>query len=229
MIKRYVTRTFEISDTYNRIILDVKSANVKIEPSNENSTKLTFYENKKLPHEFYVQDGALIIKPSKAKWYNFFKIGVKHSKIRICVHDFTPEAISARVNVGHIDMQSITANGTVEIQANTGDINLENVSCKGVDLKGNTGDVSLNGVAAEQSISVNHDTGKVLLNGCHAPKIFVKTKTGNVSGRLPKSTSFAVRTSTGKIEIPTSPVGEFVCGICEIETRTGNICVQSLG
>ena len=46
---------------------------------------------------------------------------------------------------------------------------------------------------------------------------------GNVFGKLPSNTAFAVKTHTGKIEIPQTAIGEVIGARCEIKTNTGNI------
>ena len=43
MFKGYVTNTYEITDAYKKILLDAKDAKVKIEPSNDNGTKMVFF------------------------------------------------------------------------------------------------------------------------------------------------------------------------------------------
>ena len=81
----------------------------------------------------------------------------------------------------------------------------------------------MNKLTATQNISIKRGTGKVLLNDCSAPEIFVKTNTGSVCGRLSSNMVFIVRTNTGKMEIPKTPIGVAIGGRCEIKTNTGNI------
>ncbi|MBR2340296.1 MAG: DUF4097 family beta strand repeat protein [Clostridia bacterium] len=223
MIAKYVTNTYEITDTYKKIFLNAKDANVKIEPSSDGGTKLFFFENKKHPYEFFIEDDTLTIKLAKTRWYNFLRIGLDRSEIRLCIPKSMLETISTKSNTGHVDIFSINCKGTLDIQINTGKINLENVFCQAFNSKGNTGSISLNKFTAEESISIKRDTGKVLLNNCSSREIFVKTNTGRVCGRLPSNMVFIVRTNTGKIEIPKTPIGEAIGGRCEIKTNTGSI------
>ena len=184
MIVKYVTNTYEITDTYKNLLINAKDASVKIEPSNDDSTKLVFFENKKHPYEFFIEDDTLTIKLIKTKWYNLLRVGIDHSKIRLYVPQSMLETISISSNTGSVDISSIVCNGAIDVQINTGNINLEDVSCQTFHSKGNTGCISLNKLTATESIWVQRGTGKVLLNDCSAPEIFVKTKTGNVRGKL---------------------------------------------
>ena len=223
MIARYVTNTYKITDTYKKILINTKDAKIKIAPSNDNNTNLVFFEKKRRPYKFFVQDDTLTVKPQKTKWYNFLRIGVEHSEIKLFVPNSILEMISIRSNVGNVDICSITSDGTIDIKINTGNVNIESIECKDFNFKGNTGTVSLNKSFAKERISIKCNTGKALLNDCSAPEIFVKTNTGKVCGHLPSNTVFEVRTNTGKIETPQIPIGETVGVRCEIKTNTGNV------
>ena len=223
MIKRYVTNTHEITATYKKILLSAQNAKVKIEPSNDDGTKLVFFGRKKHPYAFFIEDDTLTIKLIKTKWYNLLRVGIDHSKIRLYVPKSMLETISISSNTGSVDISSIVCNGAIDVQINTGNINLEDVSCQTFHSKGNTGCISLNKLTATESIWVKRGTGKVLLNDCSAPEIFVKTNTGSVCGRLSSNMVFIARTNTGKMEIPKTPIGEAIGGRCEIKTNTGNI------
>ena len=85
MTAKYVTNTFELTDTYKQILLDVKVAGIRIEPSNDNRTKLVFFEDEKQPYEFFVQEDTLTVKLTKRKWYNLFRLGL----IPLCPSDGT--------------------------------------------------------------------------------------------------------------------------------------------
>ena len=223
MSARYVTNTYEITDAYKKILIDAKEGNVKIEASSDDSTKLVLFEDKKRPYVFDVQNGTLTVQLQKTRWYNLLRIGFKRSEIRLYVPKSTLETISVISNTGCVDISSIICNGAIDIQINTGNINLESVSCQAFNSKGNTGCISLNELTATESVSIKRGTGKVSLNDSFAPEFFVKTNTGSVCGRLPSNTVFTVRTNTGKIKIPKPPIGEAIGGRCEIKTNTGNI------
>ena len=224
MFANYLTTTYEIADEYKRILVDSKTAKIKIEPSNDNDTEIVFFQKKKRPYEYSIQDHTLIIKPIKRKWYSFIKIGIDHSEIKLCVPKSILDAIIINSTVGCVDICSISCSKTIDLHINTGKINLENVYCENFHSKGNTGPVSLSNFIAKENISIERNTGKVLLNDCSAPEIFVKTNTGNVCGRLPTNTIFMIKTNTGKIEIPNNTtVGEIISAKCEVKTNTGNI------
>ena len=223
MKARYVTNTYQITDKYANLLLNAKNAKVKIEPSNDDSTTLVVVEKKRNPYTFFIQDNKLTIQLAKTSWCHFLKIGIDHSEIKLRVPQSTLEEIWIMSNIGYIDIASIVCNGVMNIQTNTGKVNVENVSCKNFYLKGNTGAILLSNLVSKENVSIRCNTGKVQLNNCIAPEIFVKTNTGNVCGRLPSNVVFTVRVNTGKIDVPNVPIGEAVGGRCEIKTNTGSI------
>ena len=223
MKKRYITSTYGITDSYKEILLNAKDADVKIVPSDDGKTELVIFEKRRRPYEVSVLDGELTVKPKKAKWYNFLRIGIDRSQISICVPREGLCGITVKSNVGDVEISSVCLGGKVDIQVNTAKAMLENVSCSVLNSKGNTGSVLLQGCIAKENVFIKRNTGKVVLNDCVSPEIAVKTNTGMVLGRLAQGVVFDVRTNTGRVEIPTVKVGETVCGRCEIKTNTGSV------
>ena len=242
MIAEYVTSTYEITDAYQKILLDAKEAKVEIEASSNDTTKLVFFEDQKRRYVFDVQNGTLTVRLRKTKWYNFLRIGFKRSEIKICVPESILEALTVKATVGCVAISSIVCTGDISVQTNTGKVTVCDTSCKAfhsktgtgnvvlsklmatdtVSLECNTGKISLNDCNAREFL-VKTNTGKVSLNDCNAREFLVKTNTGNVFGKLPSNTVFAVKTHTGKIETPKTAIGEVIGARCEIKTNTGNI------
>ena len=223
MYKRYVERIQVITDEYKKIVIFSKDASVNIEPTEEKYTKTIFFEKKRNPYKFTINQDTLIITPEKTKVFNLFRIGVDQSKISLYIPKSTIENLSITSNVGKVDINSITSEGNIDIQTNTGKINLKDVTCKKFESKGNTGSIFLKKVTAKESIFIKRNTGKVELNNCISPEIFIKNNTGKVCGALPSNTVFVTHTKTGQVEIPTPSIGELVGGRCEIRTNTCSI------
>ena len=223
MIAEYVTSTYEITDAYQKILIDAKEAKVEIETSSNDTTKLVFFEDQKRRYVFDVQNGTLTVRLQKTKWYNFLRIGFKRSEIKICVPESILEALTVKATIGCVAISSIVCTGYISVQTNTGKVTVCDTSCKAFHSKTGTGNVVLSKLMATDTVSLKCNTGKVSLNDCNAREFLVKTNTGNVFGKLPSNTVFAVKTHTGKIEIPKTAIGEVIGARCEIKTNTGNI------
>ena len=226
MSVRYFTNTGEVTDFYERILINAKEASVKIEPACDDSTKLVFFQKRKRPYSFDVQNGTLIIKLQKLKWYNFLSIGFNRSEIKIRIPKSILETLSIKATVGSIHISSIVCKGDIDIKMNTGKVSILDTNCKYFHLKGNTGKIELNKLTASDRISINQNTGNVSLTDCDCREFFVKTNTGNVYGKLPQGTLFLIKTNTGKVETPKMTIGETINAKCEIITHTGNITFE---
>lgn len=223
MITKYVTNTYEITDTYKEILLDAQEAKVKIEPSSDSNTKIVFFEKKRRPYGFYIEDNTLTIKSTKTKWYHALRFGINRSEIKLCVPKLIFDKITVKSTVGSVDISSITCRADIDITTNTGKVNADGIFCKSFNSKGNTGRITLNKLDAEDSVYIKRNTGKVSLNDCNSKKFFIKTNTGSVCGKLPTGTAFAVKNNTGKIILPEITIGEVINSTCEIKTNTGNV------
>ena len=73
MIAEYVTSTYEITDAYQKILLDAKEAKVEIEASSNDTTKLVFFEDKKRRYVFDVQKRYAYSSFAKNKMVQFFE------------------------------------------------------------------------------------------------------------------------------------------------------------
>ena len=222
-MKKYVTSTYEITDAYQSIQIHALDASVSIAPSGDESTTLVCFENKKRPYTFFVQDETLTIAPQKRKWFHWLKIGVDHSKITLSVPSSAFEALTIQANVGAVSISSIACAGDINVQINTGKVDINDTSCKAFCSKGNTGSIALRKLTVAERISLKRNTGKIELHDCHAPEFFIKANTGSVCGTLPAGTLFVAKTNVGKIEVPQTAIGEIVTAKCEIQTNTGSI------
>ena len=223
MFTKYITNTYEITNGYKKILINAKDAKVKIEETSDVITKLVVNEKKSYPYVFSVIDNTLIVKPLKSKWYNFLTIGISHAEIKLYIPKQELDMLSIKQNIGTINISSLTYSKEINIQTNTGSINLENINCDTFDSKGNTGSIILNNLISKKSMLIKRTTGKVILNNSFSPDIFIKTNTGSVSGKLPPNIVFTATTNTGKIKIPNPPIGEIISGRCVVITNTGSI------
>lgn len=218
-----ITNTYTITEPYKAVSLYTKNASVRIERAKDETTSIAFIEDKKRPYDCFVENGTLTVKLSRWKWYNLFHFCCRRAKITVCLPKEGCEELSISCVAGRVAVEDLTCKGDIDIQTTAGKIHADNVSCKAFTAKGNTAEIMFNHLSAGDRISIKNNTGGVALNDCRAREIFVRTNTGNVSGKLSPNTAFVCKTNTGKIAVPSSTVGEAISGSCEIKTNTGNI------
>ena len=148
-------------------------------------------------------------------------------KIRTDTGNISVKGISAweldlSASTGKIAVCSVTCDGAVSTSVSTGRTELTDVTCKSLISHGSTGAVTLKDVVAEESFTIERDTGDVRFDNSDAAQITVKTDTGDVTGTLRTEKVFITRTDTGAVSVPDTVTG----GRCEIATDTGDIHIE---
>ena len=108
---------------------------------------------------------------------------------------------------------------SLEAVSTTGDKGISDVKCQNLYVESSTGYVHLTNVIASDRLSIETDTGSVILDGCDAASIKIETDTGDVEGTLLSEKIFYAESDTGRIRVPHTTSG----GICEVRTDTGDI------
>ena len=156
----------------------------------------------------------------------------------ILLSDVSAGGIRLQNQTGSIKLSGCTVTEYIDVEADTGFVSLENITCSDLLAKAGTGRVSLNGVTCNDlhaetdtgSIALENvvgsgkfelisDTGHIDLNGCDAAELYIETDTGSVSGELLTDKIFFAESDTGRVSVPKSMTG----GRCEIKTDTGSI------
>ncbi|MBQ4066706.1 MAG: DUF4097 family beta strand repeat protein [Clostridia bacterium] len=132
------------------------------------------------------------------------------------------EDLELTTSTGSINAESISLTGDMSVKVTTGSAKLSGVSCSSFSSNGDTGDISLVSVIAKEKLSLVRTTGHVSFDGCDGGEISVKVTTGSVSGTLLSEKVFDARSSTGKVEVPSSGDG----GKCTIVSSTGSIKIR---
>ena len=130
--------------------------------------------------------------------------------------------IRLSTSTGKIELLDVSTDGPLFAKVSTGRIKLTNVKCKTFESEGSTGDLFMKNTVAADFFDIRRNTGDVEFDDCDAGTITVKTSFGNVTGTLRSNKVFIAKSSTGKIEVPTSVTG----GKCEITTTTGDIKIS---
>ena len=219
----YATNTYDVTDAYKDIALFSKNASITVEPSEDGCTRVVFIEKKRPILQLSVQGETLTVRQGKAKWYDFLKVGIRRSEIKLFVPASTPRSLSVRSSVGQIDIRSISCAENLNIVTSTAKTVLDNVTAQSIDVKGGTGQILLNSIVVGGQIHLKSNTGQISLSDCSAPEILVKANTGSVSGKLPSGTVFIARSNTGNVKLPKAELGDVIRGRCEVKTNTGNI------
>ena len=130
--------------------------------------------------------------------------------------------LALRTTSGDITVSDVVCAGNVSANVRTGDTCLTNLTCTDLTSTGTTGELNLTNVIASGKLDITRDTGDVTFEGADAENIKVHTSTGDVTGTLLSDKIFRYKTSTGRVELPSTTTG----GVCDITTDTGDIIIN---
>lgn len=221
---KYVTNEYEIAEDFNKISIDVRTACVVFEKSENDLCKVVCREEEKLKHEVKVEDGSLLIKETDDRElsdYININLSVDTTKITVYLPKTEYEEIKVNTSTGNIHIAELKAD-TMNLNVSTGNVYLTDVTCDNLTSDGSTGNTTLTRVVAAEKFYIKRSTGNVKFEDCDASEIEVKTSTGNVRGNFLTDKVFDADASTGKIEVPDNKEG----GKCVIRTSTGNIIFE---
>ena len=135
------------------------------------------------------------------------------------LENITAKDLNLESSTGDMDIDSVAVSGDVYIKVSTGEVKLRKVTCVGLTTIGSTGDIELIDTVASGDMNIERDSGEVSFDASDAANIYVKTTTGEVTGKLLTEKIFLTETDTGDVSVPKTASG----GRCEITTDTGDI------
>ena len=178
------TRIFE-NNTYipavefTDIVIDTKTANVTVLPSEDGQVKIECYEPEKEKHTVTIENNTLSIR-------------VNNEKPRI-------------VNIGiHIKIPSITvylpaaAYGALTVRNDTGNVTVpKDFSFKSIDVSADTGNTTVSASTTE-FIKINLTTGEATVSDLSAASVTIKVSTGAILVENVNTGDLALTSSTGQ-------------------------------
>ena len=152
-------------------------------------------------------------------------LSIKTTTGDIRVSGVSAQNISLSVSTGKIKLENSSCTGKVTVNVSVGKTTVSGLTCESLESEGSTGDLTLKNATASGSMDLKRSTGDITFENCDAGQISVKTSTGNIEGTLLTEKIFTAKTSTGKVDVPSTANG----GKCELTTTTGKIYIKLSG
>lgn len=236
---QYETNTYNITDAFTNLSVDVTTADVVFAPSADGTVSVVCYEEIQAKHSVTVEGETLVIKAKDSrKWYQ--KIGFHLGGPKVTVYlpadaygvltmkvttgditipkSFSFASMDLKVTTGDITC-SADVTGDVTLKATTGDVKVSSMTCRHFTATGTTGDMTLRDVVATGAFFIKCSTGDVSFAACDAAELTVKTTTGDITGTLLTPKMFDAHVTTGHVDVPPSATG----GKCKLNATTGDI------
>ena len=238
----YETNTHTVTENISHVSVNVKTADVVLAPSVDNTISVVCYERADIKHAVAVEGDTLVVQASEElKWYRDLGIHIDKAKITVYlpagaygelkIHattgdvtipkDFPFASADVKVTTGDVAFSADVADD-LAVKVTTGDMKLSAVTCRNLMATATTGDVALRQVIATEAFTIKCTTGNVVLDACDAASLSVKTTTGNITGTLLTTKVFDAHATTGRVKVPQTTEG----GQCKLRATTGHIKIS---
>lgn len=236
---KFVTNSYEISDTFRNISVDTDTADVVFLPSGDGICKVVCYEEENVLHDVFVEDGTLKIRVQDyRKW--FMHIGIHFTSPKITIYlpqsEYGALAINGStgdVSIGnHASFESVDismstgdvkcqapVSGMLKIKTSTGDISAQKLSAAMVDLIVTTGKVTVSGVTCQETMRIKVSTGKANVTDTQCKNLISTGSTGNITLKnVIAAEKFFIERSTGDVKFDRADAAEIY-----VKVSTGDV------
>lgn len=234
------TETFTINDDFHSILINSDTEDIEFRLSDDFICKVVCSEKENEKHVVSVENGTLVIgKTDTRKWYDYIEVfSLESQKITVFLPDNHYDSLTITESTGDIKIPngllfvngkmtlstgqvdcSASFEGKLCIETDTGDINLQDLSAKEIELSVTTGHIDAKSVVCSGDINVKVDTGKTCFDGVSCNSIYSKGDTGSiVLTKCIADNLISVERSTGDVTFEQSDAAEL-----DIRTTTGNV------
>lgn len=220
VIKKYETREVTVNESFDSILIDVRTADIDLSSVSGEACKAELTESSGEQYDISVQDGVLTVCEKNAPWYERVTLlSAGSPKIAVQIPEKEYERLVLKNSTGDISLLSVCCGGEIDITLSTGDILLSDISCGNLVMSGSTGDDRLENVTVSGSISGTRSTGDRKLTGVSCEELVLTGSTGDdLLEDVIASEHFSVVRSTGDISMKRCDGEKIV-----LETDTGDI------
>lgn len=173
------TNTYTPEGSFNKIDVDIVTADLTFKPAEDNKTKVVSVEKEKIHHTAEISNDTLVIREKDErkfyeKWFGF----VSRMKVTVYLPETTYEELKIEVTTGSIVSEDSFNFMKVNVKSTTGDLKLANVTGKSADIKITTGNVTLNNYNMYGELNVDTTSGDYAFNNVQCDSATLHTTTG---------------------------------------------------
>ena len=236
--QKYTSNEHIFAEDFTNIKIDVDTSNIEFVRSENNDCMIVSIDTEKTRHIITVENGTLMISlEDSRKWYDY--IGVFTMSPSLTIHlpkdsydllnieastsdiviqkDFIFGNVDIETDTGDIQLLSQVSD-TLDITTDTGDIQLLSQVSDTLDITTDTGDVKIQDITA-QNITLETDTGETYLTNVNCNSLVSNGNTGDIKlTDVIAANDFNITRSTGDIKLIACDAGEIL-----ITTETGDV------
>lgn len=218
--QKYIDKEQEINESYQGIVINVRTADIEVLPSDSETTTVKAHYESKHTYNVTVKDGNLYIEFTESKkWYDWIGIGFDSTKITVYVPQSLYVSLTVNYSTGDLTVSDLDNLNKIDASGSTGDVTISNVSSKNMKLKASTGNVTLNNVTAS-SIDITTSTGDVNIRSATCSgSINISLSTGDTTLSGVRCKNFSTSGNTGDVILQDLIANENL----SIERSTGDV------
>lgn len=157
----YETQSFDISDDFEDILIEIDTAEVNFLLSQDDACHVVAYAQKNINYDARVDNGTLKISVSDDReWYEYVQIGFESSFLVVYLPKTEYSALALKASTSDVLLSGNFKFDSIDMSVSTGDLNVSASARGAVSLKASTGDIDLSDMSASY-ISITVSTGEV--------------------------------------------------------------------
>lgn len=233
------TESFESTDDFDDIYVDLSISDVEIKKADDNKLKVVLKETEKFKHQVKIENNKLnITNIDERPWYNkwlfswFMELKVtiflpkdtyNELNVKMSTGNFTSteiltfDNVNTKMTTGNTHLSNIRAN-EFNSKSSTGNLLLSEIKATNLYAEASTGNIALVNVLVDNKMTAKASTGNIKFDSSDAKNIEATVSTGNIYGNFLTAKSFNATSSTGNVNVPNTTGDP-----CVLKTSTGNI------
>lgn len=223
---KYQTNTYEVDGAVQNVMIHTKTSDVVLSPSEEGVCRVVCVEAERLKHTVVNTNGTLSVTVEDTrKWYDHISFfSFKTPTITVYLPQSEYDTLSISEDTGDVVIPEGLAFSSIDVSAQTGDIECAADVVGTVRIKVSTGDVSVRNATAG-AVEIGASTGDALLESMNVVGgVTVTTSTGEVTvASLSCKGDLSVRVSTGDTNL-----SDVTCKSLTAKGSTGDVILKNV-
>ena len=217
--QKYTSNEHIFAEDFTNIKIDVDTSNIEFVRSENNDCMIVSIDTEKTRHIITVENGTLMISlEDSRKWYDYIGVFTMSPSLTIHLPKDSYDLLNIEASTSDIVIQKDFIFGNVDIETDTGDIQLLSQVSDTLDITTDTGDVKIQDITA-QNITLETDTGETYLTNVNCNSLVSNGNTGDIKlTDVIAANDFNITRSTGDIKLIACDAGEIL-----ITTETGDV------
>lgn len=184
------TQTHTVTENISKINISAEHDDICIVATDTDSIKVKYAENKIRKYDFREENGTLSLESVSRdtlglKWYDYINLNINFRDRVKGITVEVPKGFEADIvlNSKHGDIQVADLKGSISINADLGDVEIEKSAFSNLECDLDHGDIEMEEVSAD-SINLTNDYGDIDIEKISGSNITLENNCGDIEGTI---------------------------------------------